>query len=178
MKTPVLSVAMATVLISTLPTFGMARAQAVPARCADDTRRCMIVAATSYLEGIVHHDGSKVLFAPNIRRTEQGHDTGQGEAELRAALLRMPPMLGYRNTRFIIDENAHQLVYFTLLRLDIQEPQPMPSQPGRSSTPGPVTVHLAERFKIEHGLITEIEAIFTNQGGTADGVSGWPDQPR
>ena len=42
---------------------------------------------------------------------------------------------------------------------------------------GPVTVHLAERFKIEHGLITEIEAIFTNQAGTADGVSGWPDSP-
>jgi hypothetical protein len=146
---------------------GPAQAQQVKPFCTDDTRACMVAAATSYLEGIVHHDGSKVLFAPDVRRTEEGRETGRGEAALRAALMKMPPMLGYRNTRFVIDEKARQLVYFTLLRLD--------SAFGKPGSPD--TVHLAERFKVEHGLITEIEAIFWNQTGTADGESGWPDQP-
>jgi hypothetical protein len=146
-----------------------AQAQEVKPACSDESRVCMTAAATSYLEGIVHHDGSKVLFAPDVRRTEQGHDTGRGEATLRAALLKMPPMLGYRNTRFVVDEKNHQLVYFTLLRLDNA------AAIGKPGTP--VTVHLAERFKVEHGLITEIEAIFWSQTGTADGESGWPDSP-
>ncbi len=155
-----------------------AEAQQVKPQCTDDSRQCMITAATSYLEGIVHHDGSKVLFAPDAVRTEQGHDTGKGEMALRASLLKMPPMLGYRNTRFIVDQETHQLVYYTLLRLEIDGRHAA----DKSSSPtaaqaGPVTVHLAERFKIDHGLITQIEAIFTNQAGTADGVSGWPDSP-
>lgn len=152
-----------------------ARAQQVQPSCTDPSRDCMIAAATSYLEGITHHDGSKVLFAPNAVRTEQGHDTGKGDTVLRAALGRMPPMLGYSNTRFVIDEKTHQLVYFTLLHLD-NEPGDLknPAVPG-TARQGPVTVHLAERFKIEHGLITEIEAIFYSQAGTSDGQSGWPD---
>jgi hypothetical protein len=153
-----------------------AQAQQVRPQCTDDSRQCMITAATSYLEGIVHHDGSKVLFAPDAVRTEQGHDTGKGEATLRAALLKMPPMIGYRNTRFVVDLETHQLVYYTLLRLDMDGSRVSGNpSPAASTQAGPVTVHLAERFKIEHGLITEIEAIFTNQAGTADGVSGWPD---
>jgi len=143
-------------------------AQQVKPACTDDSRQCMIAAATSYLEGIVTHDGSKVLFAPDVRRTEEGRDTGQGEATLRAALLKMPPMLDYRNTRFVVDPETHQLVYFTLLRLE--------NAGGKPGGP-PATVHLAERFKVEHGLITEIEAIFWNQPGTSDGISGWPDLP-
>lgn len=159
------SCGLAAVAVASMLAAERAPAQQVKPACTDDSRACMIAAATTYLEGIVHHDGSKVLFAPNVRRTELGHDTGQGEATLRAALLKMPPMLGYRNTRFVVDEARHQLVYFTLLRME--------SGQGKPGTP--VTVHLAERFKVEHGLITEIEAIFWNQSGTADGDSGWPD---
>ena len=150
-----------------------AHAQQVKASCTHDSRECMIAAAQSYLEGIVHHDGSRVLFAPDVRRTEQGHDTGQGEETLRAALGRMPPMLGYADTRFFVDERSKQVIYFTLLRLEIGKPQPMLSEGGKQSQAGPVTVHLAERFRVEHGLIKEIEAIFYNQAGTSDGVSGW-----
>jgi hypothetical protein len=36
-------------------------------------------------------------------------------------------------------------------------------------------VHLAERFKVEKGLITEIEALFTIANGSMDGTSNWPD---
>jgi hypothetical protein len=153
---------------------GIAHAQQVKPTCTDDSRRCMVLAAISYLDGLVHHDGSKVLFAPDIVRTEQGHDAGKGEALLRAKLDKEPPMLGYANTRFIVDRQTHQLVYYTLLRLATDESQP-PPPPGVKPLP-PVTVHLAERFKIEHGLIEEIEALFYTQAGTADGASGWPDE--
>ena len=153
---------------------GAAQAQPVKATCTDNSRRCMIVAATSYLDGLVHHDGSKVLFAPDIVRTEQGIERGRGEAELRARLDKEPPMLGYANTRFVTDLETHQVVYFTLLRLATDESQPAPP-PGAKPLP-PVTVHLAERFKVEHGLIKEIEAIFYSQPGTSEGASGWADE--
>jgi len=152
------------------------RAQQVKPHCNDDSRACMITAAQSYLDGVVHHDGSRVLFAPDVRRTEQGRDTGQGEETLRAALGRMPAMLGYTNTRFFVDEPAKQVVYYTLLRLEFGRPRAMLSEGGKFSESGPVTVHLAERFRVERGLIKEIEAIFYNQVGTSDGVSGWNDQ--
>jgi hypothetical protein len=152
---------------------GVAQAQQVKPTCTENSRRCMIIAATSYLDGLVRHDGSKVLFAPDIVRTEQGVERGRGEGLLRAKLNTEPPMLGYANTRFITDLQTHQVVYFTLLRLATDESQPAPP-PGAKPLP-PVTVHLAERFKVEHGLITEIEAIYFSQSGTADGTSGWPD---
>jgi hypothetical protein len=166
-------VLLAAAVIFAMP--ALAHAQQIKPSCTNNSRRCMIAAATSYLEGITHHDGSKVLFAPDVVRTEQGHDTGKGDAALRAALLRMPPMLGYSNTRFVIDEKAHQLVYFTLLHLNVDPASLKNPEVAGSTQQGPVTVHLAERFKIEHGLITEIEAIFHNQPGTTDGQSSWPD---
>jgi hypothetical protein len=151
-----------------------AQAQQVKPTCTENSRRCMIVAATSYLEALVHHDGSKVLFAPDIVRIEQGVERGRGEALLRAKLDKEPPMLGYGNTRFVADLETHQVVYFTLLRLATDESQSAPP-PGAKPLP-PVTVHLAERFRVEHGLIKEIEAIYFSQSGTAEGTSGWPDE--
>jgi len=150
------------------------RAQQVKPACTDNSRRCMIIAATSYLDGLVNHDGSKVLFAPDIIRTEQGIERGRGETLLRGKLDEEPPMLGYANTRFVTDLETHQVVYFTLLRLATDESQPAPP-PGAKPLP-PVTVHLAERFKVEHGLIEEIEAIYYSQSGTSDGPSGWADE--
>jgi hypothetical protein len=46
--------------------------------------------------------------------------------------------------------------------------------PGQWSAPHTTTEHLAERFKVDQGLIRQIEAIFwINPGLTPDG-SGWP----
>jgi hypothetical protein len=150
------------------------QAQQVKPTCTENSRRCMIAAATSYLEGLVRHDGSKVLFAPGIVRTEQGREAGRGEADLRARLDKEPAMQGYANIRFITDLDTHQVVYFTLLRLATDASQPAPP-PGAKPLP-PITVHLAERFKVEHGLIKEVEAIYYTQSGTAAGTSGWPDE--
>lgn len=145
-----------------------AMAQQVKPACTDDSRDCMITAAKSYLEGLVHHDGSKVLLAPNVIRSEQGHVNIRDEAALRKSLDHEPAMDGYGDLRFVVDIESHQLVYYTLLRLSMRGDQ---APPGIA--PGPVTVHLAERFKVERGLITEIEALFYTQVGTRDGVSGW-----
>ena len=43
-----------------------------------------------------------------------------------------------------------------------------------STTPHTTTVHLAERFKVDNGLISEIEAIFWINPGTTPDTSGWP----
>ena len=166
---------LAITMTAALALHGAAQAQQVKPSCTDNSRACMIVAATSYLDGLTHHNGSKVLFAPDIVRTEQGREAGKGEVTLRAGLDKEPPMLGYANTRFVVDEKTHQLVYFTLLRLATDASRPATPAPGEKPQ-GPVTIHLAERFKIEHGLIIEIEAIYHTQADTSDGASGWPNE--
>src|SRR5882724_6484093 len=100
-----------------------ASAQQVKPTCTDNSRACMITAATSYLEALIHHDGSKVLFAPNVIRTEQGREAGKGEAVLRERLDKEPAMNSYDDLRFIVDTETHQLVYYTLLRLAMRADQ-------------------------------------------------------
>jgi len=143
-------------------------------RCHEDSRECMIAAATAYLDSIVRHDGSKVPFAPNVRRTEQGEPTGSGIPELLASQAMEPDMIGHANTRFFVDEKQHQVVYFTLLRLAAADSLEAPGRYPRSSKEAH-TIHLAERLKIEKGLITEIEAIFYIPAKDSKGTSGWPD---
>ena len=143
-------------------------------RCHADSRECMISAATAYLDSIVRHDGSKVPFAPNVHRTEQGEPTGSGIPELLASQSMEPDMKGHANTRFFVDEKQHQVVYFTLLRLAASDSLEAPGRYPRASKDAH-TIHLAERLRIEKGLITEIEAIFYIQAGTGEGTSGWPD---
>ena len=165
-------------LIPSLTTFVLmflasAQAQQVAGACTDDSRECMIAAAASYLEGIVHHDGSRVPFAPEVIRTEQGKITGRGAAELRSSLAKELDSTSYSNTRFFVDEKQHDVIYFTLLRISAADSLTAPGREPRLSTK-PMTIHLAERFKVEHGRITEIEAIYSPEIGTSDGQSGWP----
>jgi hypothetical protein len=60
-----------------------------------------------------------------------------------------------------VDEKNHTVVAFLLTSLK-----------GVSDT-----IHVAERFRIEKGLITEIEAIF-HRDGKPDGVTGWEGQKK
>jgi hypothetical protein len=57
----------------------------------------------------------------------------------------------------------HEAIAFYLLDVGSTIPPTAPA----------ATVHLSERFKVEHGLITQIEAIFTVGTGPLEG-SGWP----
>ena len=84
--------------------------------------------------------------------------------------------MSYSNTRFFVDEKQHEVVYFTLLRISAADDSTATGRSPRLSTK-PMTIHLAERIKVEHGLITEIEAIYVPEIGTSDGQSGWPLAP-
>lgn len=167
-----------TILVA--PVFSMlsggAAAQQVVPTCTANSRECLLTAAKSYLHAIVTHDGSKGLFAPNVRRTEQGGHLTVGEAAMRKSMNMEPDMLPDRNTRYFVDEAQQTVVYFTLLPVkganaDLERETYARKKPGKG-----VTVHLAERIKVDRGLITEIEAILYAEIDTLDGESGWPDQ--
>jgi len=129
--------------------------------CTDSSRACVISAARAYIDALVSHDGTKVPFAPAARRTENGMvtatsgaaiandlSTNQGDRAIYAA----------RDIRWFVD--GDQAIAYYLLDT---------AMPG-SSAPHTTTVHLSERFKVDGGLIYEIEAIFwVSPGATPDG---------
>jgi hypothetical protein len=152
------------VALACLAAAGPAAAQpASPPLCTDGSRACLIRTATSYLDAIVSHDGSKARLAPDVRRTVNGREK-RGEAALRDSIGQEPPMAGYDNLRWVVDEQTGRVAAFALLRVTAQR-----------GTGQPQTVHLAERITVKDGLITEIEALYWNEDGLARG-SGWPDE--
>ena len=152
-------------------------AQQFTPTCTEDTRACMIQAATAYLDSIVNHDASAVPFAPDVKRTEQGRITAMGESAIRESQKLQPDMAGHVNTRFFVEESSHNVIAFTLLRVTGRKADPNRRTFSNEAERDPFTVHLAERFKVEKGLITEIEAIFFSEQGTMDGQSNWADSP-
>lgn len=155
-----------------------AHAQQIKPVCTDNSRQCLLTAARSYLDALWTHDGKKVLAHPDIRRTEQGRYPVQGEDKIRESMDMEPDMLEPANTRFFVDEEKGTVVYFTLLRVtgtkaDRNRKTYTDNRPTNQR--GPSTTHLAERIKVERGLITEIEAIFSVERGTTEGKSSWPD---
>lgn len=146
--------------------------QQVKPTCTDSSRECLLTAAKSYLHAIVTHDGSKALFSPHVRRTVQGHVT-VGENAMRRSMNMEPDMLTDRNTRYFVDEAQSTVIFFTLLPVkganaDQKRETYTRKRPGKN-----VTVHLVERFKVENGLITEIEGITYAEYDTLEGESGW-----
>lgn len=152
-------------------------AQQFAPTCTQDTRACMIQAATAYLDSIVNHDASTVPFAPDVKRTEQGRITAMGESAIRESQKLQPDMAGHVNTRFFVEESSHNVIAFTLLRVTGRKADPDRQTFSNVAERDPFTVHLAERFKVEQGLITEIEAIFYREQGTMNGLSNWADSP-
>lgn len=153
---------------------GTAVAQQVKPSCTNDSRECLLTVAKSYLHAIVTHDGSKALFAPNVRRTVRGHAT-VGENAMRRSMNMEPDMLPDRNTRYFVDEVQSTVIFFTLLPVKGANADPKRETYERKTPGKAVTVHLVERFRVEGGLITEIEGITYTEDDTLDGESGWPD---
>jgi len=154
-----------------LATGGTAAAQQVKPTCTDDSRDCLLTAAKSYLHAIVTHDGSKALLDPYVRRTVQAAEPVVGEDAMRKSMNREPDMLGDRNTRYYIDEAQQTVIFFTLLPtkgVNVDSKRETYDMNGKDAT-----IHLAERIKVERGLITEIEAILYKEIGRVDGTSGW-----
>lgn len=152
-----------------------AMAQSVKPICRDGSRACLIQTAATYVAALASSDASKVPLAPNVRVTKLAKPVSQGEAQVRAYLSREAPSTGYRNARYVVDEATGEVAAFFLLGVELKEPRASAAEPDKLNPPGQMTIHLAERFRIEHGLITEIEAIYFSQPGTSSGDSGWPD---
>ncbi len=147
-------------------------AQQVAPICTENTRACMIATAQTYFDALAAHDGSKVPFAPDARRTELGHETGDGEDTMRSVLDKEPDMT-VSGTRWFVDQSKNIAIGFTLLH--VAERNADPDRPAHETGGQASTVHLAERFKVVDGLIREVEAIFYIERGNAEGTSGWSD---
>jgi 3'(2'), 5'-bisphosphate nucleotidase len=134
--------------------------------CNSNSEQCMISAANTYLDALISHDATHIRLAPDARRTLQGDaNVTDGAQAIRDSLT--PPTgdqfnIGIRDLRWFVDKPNHEAVAFYLLDV------------GNTIPPTTVvaTVHITERFKVDNGLITEIEGIFTT--GAANGGSGWP----
>ncbi len=117
-------------------------------------KQAIEVAETYIFGGLVEHDGDKVLLADDAFRTEQGFGTGDDAAAIRASLESpaLQVVSGVKNLRWVVecnfDDVCHASAIFDL-EIDAFGPRP--------------PVLIAERFRVEDGLITEIEAIFVVQ---------------
>ncbi len=146
---------------------GVAGAQQTKPGCTDNSRECLVRAVDSYYNAMQNHDGRLAWFAPNIRRTLVGlpNNSGEdfimeGEKSIRESLDRAPHQT-HLDHRYWVDEQAHMVNALMLTSLQ-----------DRVSS-----IHVAERFKVENGLITEIEAVFYIDPTTRDGKTGWPMHP-
>ncbi len=138
----------------------------------------MISAATTYLDALVSHDASHIRLAPDVVRTEEGHNTGTGAAAIKASVSIPTPdesIIDKRNVRWFVDKPDHEAVAFYILDVGA-EPNPPTFLPFVRPTVATGTVHLSERFKVENGLITQIEAIFTVSTTPCEG-DGWSPNP-
>ncbi|MHB8466545.1 MAG: hypothetical protein ACYDH6_15810 [Acidimicrobiales bacterium] len=159
-------IAVMAMLGSAAPLVGAAHAGGTA--CTDASRACMIAAANTYLDALLSHDASRIRLAPNARRTENGMDTGDGAAAIRTSLTPPTPdevNTGMRDKRWFVD--ADEAIAFYLLDTSTLPPSPLHTS----------TTHLVERFRVDRGLIREIEAIFWVSPGPSQEGSGWP-KPR
>jgi hypothetical protein len=162
-KRLVSTTALLLVLTTVVIVAGAHGAPAAPAGpCTDRSAACLRSATDTYLDAVVSHDASKVRLAPDVRRTENGSVTGKDAAEIRKAL--QPPsliqlVLGKRAVRYTTDVEQQEVVAVYLL------------DTGFPPNIRLVTSYVMERFRIENGLITEIEAVITVQGANAP--SSW-----
>ena len=110
----------------------------------------MIEAGTAYITAIVSQsptDVNNIPLAPDCRRRENAVDRGDSADEIRSIILsRVGPVLGPRDLRWFVDQQQRVAIAYYLLDVAGTSPQQ--------------TAHIAEKFTVDHGQITEIEAIF------------------
>jgi len=159
MRLPSLSITFVSVAVLTAGMATSIQAETPKPKCTDSSRQCMIPAVKSYLDALEHHNRSLAPLAPNVRRTANGQRIYEGANAVGERIDREVTFITFRNVRFFVDEDQQSVIAFWLIGLN---------------QPGPITSHIAERFKVQHGLITEIEGIIYNEEGTSQGKSAWP----
>jgi hypothetical protein len=144
--------------------------------CNSNSAQCMVSAASTYLDALVSHDGTHIRLDPNVVRTEEGHNTGTGATAIIKSVS-IPTfdesIIDRRDTRWFVDKPNHEAVAFYILDVGAE---PNPLQNFVRPTVATGTVHLSERFKVENGLITQIEAIFSVSTSPCEG-DGWSPNP-
>jgi hypothetical protein len=160
--------------------------------CNNNSEQCMISAATTYLDALVSHDTSHIRVAPDVKRTEEGgitaytHTTQTGTVQTGAADIRKSlsiptfdeSIIDRRDTRWFVDKPNHEAIAFYILDVGA-EPNLPTLLPFVRPTEPTGTVHLSERFKVQNGLITQIEAIFNVSSGPGHAceTDNWPPTP-
>ncbi len=120
--------------------------------CTDNSSQCMISAASQYINALISHNPASVPFAPNVRRTENGTDTGDGAASLRKQMT--PPTdlqlnIDVRDVRWYPDTTDNDVVAFYVLDNGLTASAPL------------ATTFVSERFQVIGGLIYQIEADYS-----------------
>jgi hypothetical protein len=142
-------------------------------------REELIRIADSYFEGIEQTDGSVVLFHPDCQRYENGVKTTNHPELLKfsgpAGLYRMDYIQKVRERRYpIVDENrglVWGMVVFDIPGTTVADNALPEGSVQHSLRALPRCLLLHELFKIEDGLIREIEAFMTN--GPVNATHGW-----
>ena len=124
---------------------------AVAGPCAMGNEPCVQWTALQYLGALLSHDGSTIPIAADAWRIENGHDTGQGDGIRDALANPVMDVIGRLDTMRWFIEGDEAVVFYELhatigLPAGIAPPPPLP---------------IAERFRVQNGLIKEIEAIFS-----------------
>lgn len=103
--------------------------------------------ACAYLAALLSHDGSKIPIAIDAWRLEQGVNTGKSGKVIQDDMSKsyFNFIKGLRDIRWFVSSDDEVIAYYVL---DIED------------APGIKATMVAERFKVDDGLITEIEAVF------------------
>ena len=156
-----------------------------PPPCTANTAVCLQKIATLYLEALRTHDGSKLPLAPDIRRTENALTNARGPHQVRESFARTLMVEAVKEPRFIVDTRTSDVVVLFRLDIDLKPNEGAGDTTTRAGgaeyrvavtvPAGTYTVHEAERFRVRHGYITEIEIIAHVENGKGAG-SGWPGE--
>jgi hypothetical protein len=110
-----------------------------------DTKTGRIATANTYLRSLVTHDTSDLQVAKTVVRTEEGGVTANGAREIckgnQGPVTVEDAVFGMREIRWVVSDQDETIAFYLL---------DSPTSP----------TYIAERFKVDHGLIQHIEAIF------------------
>ena len=84
-------------------------------RCNDRSRACLELAARSYIEGLVTHDGGMIPLAKTVRRTENALTNAKGPGEVRESFARTDMVEAARDVRLFADEKKGEVIALFLL---------------------------------------------------------------
>jgi hypothetical protein len=136
--------------------------------CTKATTRCAVRAARSYLTALPTRDYRKTQLHERVRRTQNGDTTGLSANDVRRNGQDPHPdsvITGVRDLRWFV---ARQGNAFEVISFSLADTSTVPQTPVHTGT-----IHLANRFRVVKGLVTQIESIYWIAPGPTPEPSGW-----